>query len=143
MLAGLVALTVAALFSGAATYINFAEQPARLKLDDQALLAQWKRSYKRGFMMQAPLAVLGCVLGLTAWRTTGRVGFVIGALLMIANLPWTLLAVMPTNRILMQMEPGAAGPKSRLLIIKWNALHAVRTVLGILATLTFLLVLAR
>lgn len=142
MLAGLLALIVAALFTGAALYINVAEQPARLILDDRALLAQWKPSYKRGFAMQAPLAIIGCLLGLLAWWLTGKLVFVIGALLMVANWPFTLFAIMPVNSALTATEPADAGPASRALIEKWSGLHAVRTGLGALAVIAFLLGLA-
>jgi Domain of unknown function (DUF1772) len=139
MLAGDVALIVAAVFSGAAIYINFAEQPARLQLDDHGLLAQWKTSYRRGFLMQAPLAIIGGLLGFAAWWTTGRLAFAVGGLFMIANMPWTVLGVMPTNKVLMQTDLASADPKTRALIVKWNALHGVRSALGVLATLSFLI----
>lgn len=138
MLAGLLALIVASLFTGAALYINVAEQPARLRLDDRALLAEWQPSYKRGFAMQAPLAAIGCVLGLIAWWQTGVAAFLVGAVLIVANWPWTMLGIMPTNNRLMAMNPAEPGPDARALIVKWGGLHAARTALGGLATLAFL-----
>jgi Domain of unknown function (DUF1772) len=129
MLRGPLALTVAALFTGAAFYVNFGEQPARLSLDDSALLAQWKPSYKRGFAMQAPLAIPGFVFGAIAWWLTHKAAFLVGGILLLFNWPWTIFGIMPTNKILMAMKPEDAGPRSRALIRKWNHLHAVRTVL--------------
>ncbi len=98
-------------FRGAALYFNVAEQPARLMLDDQALLSEWKPSYKRGFAMQAPLAVVGCIFGLIAWWQARELGFLVGAVLMIANWPWTLLGIMPTNNALMEIDPADTTPK--------------------------------
>jgi uncharacterized membrane protein len=142
MLFGCLALTVAALFTGAAFYVNFVEQPARLILDDRALLAQWKPAYKRGAMMQASLAIIGFLLGALAYWQIGRLAFLIGALLMVANWPWTLVAILPTNKILMATDATRAGPETRALLMKWNSLHAVRTVLGALATAAFIFALA-
>jgi hypothetical protein len=69
MLAGELALTIAAVFTGAAIYVNVAEQPARLQLDNRSLLAEWKPAYKRGYAMQASLAILGGVFGLAAYSS--------------------------------------------------------------------------
>jgi len=141
MLVGYLALTVAAVFTGAAFCVNFAEQTARLMLDDRALLAEWKPAYERGFAMQAPLAIIGFVLGTIAWWLTGRVAFLAGALLLVANWPWTIFGIMPTNKALMATGLEDAGPQSRALIIKWNVLHSVRTALGVLAIVAFLIAL--
>lgn len=138
MLFGHLALICASIFAGAAVYVSVAEQPARLMLDDRALLAEWKPSYKRGTAMQAPLAVVGCIFGLIAWWQTRELGFLLGATLMIANWPWTLLGIMPTNNALMATDTAAASPRTRELFVKWGNLHAVRSILGSLATIAFL-----
>jgi hypothetical protein len=138
-MAGLLALLVAALFTGAAIYVNVAEHPARLTLDDRALLTEWKPSYKRGAAMQASLALIGFVLGMIAWWQDPHPGFLIGSLAIIAPWPWTLLVIKPVNDALLATAPERAGPQSRALLIRWGTLHAVRTALGALASLAFLL----
>ena len=112
MFAGLLALIVSAVFFGAAAYVSFAEQPARLLLDDRSALAEWKPAYKRGFAMQAPLAVLGFLLGLLAWWQSGDWRSLLGALLLIANWPYTLIAIMPTNNKLMAISPTGPGRRA-------------------------------
>jgi uncharacterized membrane protein len=62
----------------------------------------------------------------------------VGAVTLVANWPYTLLVIFPTNNALLAIPEENAGPKSRALIEKWGGLHAVRTALGAAATAIFL-----
>jgi len=135
---GHLALLFAAAFAGAAFYVSFAEHPARLELDDLNLLKQWKPSYAAGFTMQASLAAVSAVLGfLTAWLSWDW-RWLIGSALILANWPYTLIGIMPTNNKIKAIDEANAGPASRAMLVTWGRLHAVRTGLGITATLAYL-----
>jgi Anthrone oxygenase len=58
------------------------------------------------------------------------------------QLAYTFIAVMPTNKKLEAIAPEAAGSAARTMIETWGRLHAVRTSLGIVATLAYLWTLA-
>ena len=138
MLAGQLALALAAAFAGAAIYINIAEQPARLGLDDRALLAEWKPAYRRGYMMQASLVVVGGLLGLMAFLSTLEWRWLLGGVVLLANWPYTIYVIMPINGRLMDTPPDAVTAETRRLVERWGMLHAGRSALGLAATLIFL-----
>ena len=138
MLAGELALTIAAVFTGAAIYINIAEQPARLQLDNRSLLAEWKPAYRRGYIMRASLAIVGGLFGLVTYLISPDWRWLLGALVLLVNWPYTIVVIMPTNHRLMNTPPGAATAETRRMIGRWGILHAGRSALGLAATLIFL-----
>jgi len=137
MLFGQLALILAAAFAGAAFYINFAEHPARLGLDDKSSLKQWKPSYNAGYTMQASLVGASGILGFLAAWTSQSWHWIVGAVLILLNVPYTLIGIMPTNHKLEAISEAEAGPNSRATLVLWGKLHAIRTLLGVSATLAY------
>lgn len=137
MIAGVLALLTASAFAGAAVYVNVAEQPARLNLETKSLLAEWKPSYKHGKPMQSILALVAALLGVVAYFGDRDFRWLAGAALILANWPYTLLAIMPVNRKLFDTPIESANEETRRLIESWGRLHAVRSVLGIAAAAMF------
>lgn len=135
---GLLALVIAALFAGAAIYVSLVEHPARLDLAANMLLRQWKTSYQRGTIMQGGLAAIGGVLGLVAWWMEPDWRLLIGALVLLANWPYTMFVIMPVNKRLMETPEDAANEDTRALLQRWGRLHGVRSLLGALSSMFLL-----
>ena len=131
------AIIAAALFAGAALYINIAEHPARMMLDTRSAAGQWAPSYGRATWMQAPLALISLAAGLGAWAQGAGVGWAVAALLIGAVVPFTLVGIMPTNKALLAPGRDLGTAETRTLLERWGRLHAVRTVLSLVATILY------
>jgi Domain of unknown function (DUF1772) len=133
-----IAVLSAALFAGAALYINLAEHPARLTLETRAAVAQWAPGYKRATWLQAPLALASFVAGLAVWLMGGSVAWLIAALMVGAVVPFTFGIIMPTNHQLLAPGRDLSSAETRGLLVKWGRLHAVRTLLSLGGTVIYL-----
>ena len=127
----------AALFSGAALYINLVEHPSRMGLDTRAAATQWSPSYKRATWMQAPLALLSFLGGAVVWLMGAGVGWLVAGVLIGLVVPFTIIVIMPTNHKLMAPGRDLGSAETRSLLASWGKLHAVRTVLSLLATVLY------
>jgi hypothetical protein len=133
----IIATFAAALFAGAALYVNVAEHPARMALDTWFAAAQWALSYRRATWMQAPLALLSLVAGLGSWLLGGGFAWAIAALLIGAVVPFTFIGIMPTNKALLAADRDLGAAETRTLLEHWAKLHMVRTVLSVAATVLY------
>ena len=127
MILELLATLCAALFAGAAVYINLVEHPARLECGTAAAVRQWRPSYRRATVMQASLANVGLLAALGAWIQGRGAALLIAGVVLGAVVPFTLIVVFPTNRELLAPTLDEASSRAAGLLDTWNRLHAVRS----------------
>ena len=127
-----------ALFAGAAVYINVVEHPARMSCGTELAATEWMPSYHRATWMQAPLAIVGFVCALIAWLAGSGVGWLVGGVLLVLVVPFTLAVIMPTNNRLHDPNLYRRSEATRRLLERWNRLHSVRSVLSFAALVVFL-----
>ena len=88
--------------------------------------------------MQASLGVVGGIIGFVAFLSSFQWRWLLGAVVLLSNWPYTIFVIMPTNRRLMDTPPEAATSETRQMIRQWGILHGGRSALGLAATLIFL-----
>ena len=142
MVAEIVAMFASGMFAGAAVYINFVEQPARLSCGIEPAVREWRPSYRLGTFMQAPLALVSSLAALAAWWFERRAGWLLGGILLFFVVPFTFLVIFPTNKRLESAELDLRSEEAGRLLRRWGWLHAVRSVLSVVAFLIFLFSLA-
>jgi len=123
MLSGLLALVSASAFTGAALYLNLVGQPARLALDDAAMMREWAPSDRRGFALLGGLAVLAALAGLVAFGQGSDIRWLIGALIALASWPYTFFVVVPLNNRLLAASPAQPEADAREIVTFWGRLE--------------------
>jgi uncharacterized membrane protein len=137
----ILATFVTGIFAGACVYINFVEQPARLSCGIQLAVTEWRPSYKRATLMQAPLAVIGSASAFAAWWFERSLPWLLGGVLLLIVVPFTLVVILPTNKRLESQELDLGSEEAFLLLRRWGRLHAVRSILSGAAFVLFLFAL--
>jgi hypothetical protein len=89
--------------------------------------------------MQAPLAAIGSLAALVSWWFDRGLPWLVGGLLLLLLIPFTLLVIMPTNKRLESRELDLRSEEAGVLLRRWGRLHAVRSLVSAAAFLISLL----
>lgn len=133
MLLEAVATLCGGLFAGAALYISLVEHPARLECGIEVAIVEFGPSYRRAARMQAALAAVGFLAAIIASLLGRSLLVLVGGLLLGSVIPFTLLVIYPTNERLLDPALDRRSEQAKALLDRWGRLHAVRSVLGMLA----------
>ncbi len=114
-------------FADAAIYINVAEHPARLECGVEFAATVFGPSYHQAAAMRASLALIGTITGLAAGINGGSHLWYLDAALIFSVVPFTFIAIMPKNKLLLDPERNRSADDTYKLLRKWGRLHAMRS----------------
>lgn len=137
MIWGYFGLAFAAAFAGAAIYVSWVEQPARLALDEEALLEEWTPSDSRGVALLLGFALIAGLAGLIAWFETQDVRWAYAALIAVATWPYAFFVMAPLNNQILSLK-GRDVAAARALIRQWGLVEQGFAAIGVVAVALFL-----
>lgn len=142
MLFAIIATFCTAVFFGAAVYISIVQHPASLSAGGQVPGRLFQSMYRRAAPMQASLAVAGSVTAIVACFSGFGWPWIVGGLLLIAVVPFTLLKMKPVNDRLLEPDRDAESAETMEYLRAWGRLHWIRSMLSGLALAVLIVDLA-
>ena len=137
MIWGTFAFAFAAAFTGALFYVNWVEQPARLRLDERALLSEWGPSDSRGVALLARLRSSAAISGFIAYFDTQDVRWAFGAVVIIGSWLYAFFVMSPLDNQIRSLRGGDVAA-ARALVRQWGIVELGLTAIGVVAVLMFL-----
>ena len=125
-----IAIMCSALFAGAALYISIVEHPARMSAGISVALQEFRPSYRRAAVFQIIMAVVACVCSFALSLFTSQWIWFLGGGMTGLMLPFTLIFMMPINRILLDAASSLKESDAQNLLDRWGRLHLIRTIAG-------------
>src|SRR5712691_2810933 len=120
-IAEFVAVLACSLFTGASVYINLVEHPARMECGVEMAATEFAPSYRRATIMQASLAALGLLSSIAAWLAGATFWWLIGGVMLGAVMPFTLIVILPTNKLLLSATLDRRSVDAERLLARWGA----------------------
>jgi hypothetical protein len=127
-----IAIMCSPLFAGAALYVSIIEHPARMSAGISIALQEFRPSYRRGAVLQIGMAVVACVCSFVLSLFTSQWIWFLGGSMTGLMLSFTLIFIMPTNRILLDATSPLKDSDVQNLFDRWARLHLIRSIAGML-----------
>ncbi len=133
-----IAVFATGVFFGAALYISVVQHPAALRAGVETAARLFVPMYPRAAAMQVSMIAIGTAASLWVWHGGGGPNWLWAAVLLGASFPFTLAAMLPTNRALLAPERDLRADTTEQLLRRWGRLHAVRSALSAAAFVVLL-----
>ena len=139
LITSFIATFCAAVFFGAAIYISIVQHPAALNTGGLVPGRFFSPMYHRAAPMQASLAIIGSIAAIIRWSISSGWLWLVGGLFLFAVIPFTFIWMKSVNDQLKESNRDPESTETLDLLNRWGQLHWIRSIMGGLAFLTFLI----
>lgn len=124
----ILALFLCGTFFGAAIYISIAQHPATMQAGIPFASAFFPPMYGLAAPMQIICALGGTLAGVAMWFLGGNLLWLVGAILLVFVIPYTIIILKPINDQLLDIQAVRSDAETEKLLNLWAPRHWVRSI---------------